>query len=108
MRTPMLAALAAAAACAAVAPATPASTRPGPRPGGAVLLHDGWTIRPLGRSVDVGTFPMAVVPLPGHRAAVLLCGFAEEGIDVVDVAAGTRTRLRMPKAWLGLAASADG
>jgi len=110
MRTPMLAALAAAfaAACTAVAPATPASTRPGPRPGGAVLLHDGWTIRPLGRSVDVGTFPMAVVPLPGHRAAVLLCGFAEEGIDVVDVAAGTRTRLRMPKAWLGLAASADG
>ena len=51
---------------------------------------------------------MAVAPLPGGRAAVLLCGYAEEGIDVVDVAAGTRTRLTMPKAWLGLAASADG
>jgi len=81
---------------------------PGPRPDGSILLHDGWTIRPAGRAIDVGTFPMAVAPLPGRRAAVLLCGYAEEGIDVVDLATGARTRLPMPKAWLGLAASADG
>jgi len=81
---------------------------PGPRPGGAVLLHDGWTIRPAGRAIEVGTLPMAVVPLPGRRAAVLLCGYAEEGIDVVDLTTGARTRLPMPKAWLGLAATADG
>ncbi len=81
---------------------------PGPRPDGAILLHDGWTIHPLGRAIDVGTFPMAVVPLPGGRAAVLLCGYAEEGIDVVDLATGARSRVAMPKAWLGLAASADG
>lgn len=93
-----------AAACVAVHPAT----GPGPRSDGAVVLHDGWTIRPLGRAIDVGTFPMAVAPLPGGRAAVLLCGFAGEGIDVVDLSRGTRRRLPMPKAWLGLAASADG
>jgi hypothetical protein len=84
------------------------SGRPGPRPDGAVLLHDGWTIHPLGRSIDVGTFPMAVVPLPRGRAAVLLCGYAQEGIDVVELASGRRERIAMPKAWLGLAASSDG
>src|SRR5580765_954643 len=81
---------------------------PGPRPDGAVLLHDGWTIHPLGKSIDVGTLPMAVVALPRGRAPVLLCGYAEEGIDVVDLASGQRDRIAMPKAWLGLAASAHG
>ncbi|HET9795247.1 MAG TPA: bifunctional YncE family protein/alkaline phosphatase family protein, partial [Thermoanaerobaculia bacterium] len=81
---------------------------PGPRPGGAVLLHDGWTIRPAGRAIDVGNFPMAVVALPGRRAAVLLCGYGEEGVDVVDLSTGARQRLTMPKAWLGLAASGGG
>ncbi|HET7451267.1 MAG TPA: alkaline phosphatase family protein [Thermoanaerobaculia bacterium] len=98
--------LAAVLLCASVA--VGAGDGPGPRPDGAVRLHDGWTIRPAGRAIDVGTFPMAVVPLPDDRAAVLLCGYAEEGIDVVDLAAGTRRRLPMPKAWLGLAASSDG
>jgi streptogramin lyase len=104
MKFRIFAALAAFGAAAALS----AGETPGPRPGGAVRLHDGWTIRPAGRAIEVGTFPMAVVPLPGRRAAVLLSGYAEEGIDVVDLATGARTRLAMPKAWLGLAASADG
>ena len=87
---------------------TAESERPGPQAGGAVLLHDGWTIHPLGKAIEVGTLPMAVVALPRGRAAVLLCGYAEEGIDVVDLASGRRDRIAMPKAWLGLAASADG
>jgi YVTN family beta-propeller protein len=106
MRRPLLAAfLLLAAARAEIASG---SERPGPQAGGAVLLHDGWTIHPLGKSIDVGTLPMAVVALPRGRAAVLLCGYAEEGIDVVDLASGRRDRIAMPKAWLGLAASADG
>jgi DNA-binding beta-propeller fold protein YncE len=92
----------------AVRAQTPETGRPGAAPDGSVLLHDGWTIHPLGRKTDVGTFPMAVVPLPRGRAAVLLCGFGEEGIDVVDLATGRSDRLVMPRAWLGLAASADG
>ncbi|HWC65301.1 MAG TPA: YncE family protein, partial [Thermoanaerobaculia bacterium] len=102
--TPATLAVLLTASCTAIPPAG----GPGPRAGGAIRLHDGWTIRPAGRAVVVGTFPMAIAPLPGARAAVLLCGFAEEGIDVVDLAHGTRRRLPMPKAWLGLAASSDG
>lgn len=93
---------------AAVRAETPETNRPGTAPDGSVLLHDGWTIHPLGRAIEVGTFPMSVVPLPRNRAAVLLCGFGEEGIDVVDLASGRTERIAMPKAWLGLAASADG
>jgi YVTN family beta-propeller protein len=49
---------------------------------------------------------MAVVPLSGRGGPP--CGYAEEGIDIVDLASGRRERIVMSKAWLGLAASADG
>jgi DNA-binding beta-propeller fold protein YncE/phospholipase C len=90
------------------APSETVAEKPGPRGEASVVLHDGWTIAPLGRKIDVGTFPMAIAPLPGNRAAVLLCGYGEEGVDIVDLATGARQRLEMPKAWLGLAASSDG
>jgi YVTN family beta-propeller protein len=81
---------------------------PGPLPDGRTRLHDGWSISPVGKSVAVGTLPLAIEPLPDGRAAVLLCGFAENGVDLVDFRSGARQRLIVPKAWLGLAASADG
>jgi YVTN family beta-propeller protein len=81
---------------------------PGPRSGGRTLLQNGWTLSPIGTAIETGTFPMALAPLSGRRAAVLLCGFAEEGIDIVDFSTGQRQRLPMPKAWLGLVASKDG
>jgi hypothetical protein len=83
-------------------------TLPGPRPDGTTRLHDGWSISPLGKAVPVGTLPLALYPLPGGRAAVLLCGYAEEGIDIVDFASGSAQRIPMPRAWLGLAGTRDG
>lgn len=81
---------------------------PGQTPGGRILLHDGWKLSPIGKAVDVGTLPLTIVPLPGNRAAVLLCGYSEQGIDIVNFGDGSRQRLVIAKTFVGLAASADG
>jgi YVTN family beta-propeller protein len=81
---------------------------PGPMNSGRSRLHDGWTISPLGKPVEVGTLPLAMVALPGRQAAVAICGYAENGVDIVNFETGARERLEMPKAWYGLAASRDG
>src|SRR5579864_5658689 len=80
----------------------------GPLRAGTIRLHDGWAISPLGNPVEVGTLPLAVVALPGRQAAVAICGYAENGVDIVNFATGARERLEMPKAWYGLAASRGG
>lgn len=97
-----------AALCLALFASTLLAQVPGPLKDGRTRLHDGWTISPVGKAVEVGTLPLAVVALPGRRAAVALSGYGDNGLDAVDLAAGTRTRLSMEKAWYGLAASADG
>jgi YVTN family beta-propeller protein len=73
-------------------------------------LSTGVWLDPAGRATDVGDFPLAMVPSPdGSRLVLLLNGFREHGIQVVDRATGAVTQtLVQPAAFLGLVFSPDG
>src|SRR5215831_2751185 len=59
---------------------------PGPLGGGTVLLPNGWTIAPVGRHIQVGDLPLAMVESPDRRwLLVSNNGYAQPTISVVDV-----------------------
>jgi DNA-binding beta-propeller fold protein YncE len=59
---------------------------PGLRADGSVLLPNQWSLRPAGRQVDLGDFPVNIAVHPdGRFAAVLHCGHGAHEIVVVDV-----------------------
>ena len=74
-----------------------------------VLLPNGWTISPAGRSLPLGDFPANLVASPsGKLLAVSHNGVGRQSISLLD--ATTEKVLSdptIPKAWLGLAFSAD-
>lgn len=92
---PILLALA---ACTGAAPSLP----PGWLPTGAVL-------DPAGSSLELGSMPLAMAAAPGgRRLVVLLSGYREQGLQVVDRTAGTVVQtLVQPAAFLGLAFGPD-
>ena len=45
----------------------PARVLPGVRPDGSVQLPNQWRLKPAGTQVEVGSFPMQLVPHPGGR-----------------------------------------
>lgn len=59
---------------------------PGPQPDGSVVLPNQWSLRPVGRQVDVGDFPAAIAVHPsGSHAVVLHCGYGPHELVVLDV-----------------------
>lgn len=81
-----------------------ASTSEAPR------LPTGVRLDPAGRITDVGSFPLALVPSPDGRSLVLLLnGYRDQGIEIVDRATGRITQtLVQPAAFIGLVFSPDG
>ncbi len=77
---------------------------------GPVVLPTGRRLEPAGRIIDVGNMPLSVQLAPdGHHAVLLLSGWRECGLQVVDLAAGQITQtLSQPGAFVGLAFSPDG
>src|SRR5512134_6285 len=72
-------------------------------------LPTGAQLDPAGRSIAVGNMPLAALATNDHRLLVVsLSGWREQGIQVIDRAAG-RVVQRIPQrgAFLGLAWSAD-
>lgn len=97
------------AACGAPAPGTPG---PGDEPFLPVIgrLPTGNVLDPAGPSTQVGPLPLAMEVSPDGRYAVLLLnGWREQGVQVVDRFTGAVTQT-MPQAaaFLGLAFSPDG
>ncbi len=86
------------------------TARPGPQPGGATLLPNGWRIAPAGRHVQIGDLPLNMAPSPNGRFLVITNnGWARPTLTVFD----TKTeqvirRVAVENAWLGLAWSPDG
>lgn len=75
-----------------------------------VLLPTGRVLHPAGHAIDVGNMPLAVAVAPGGRyAALLLGGWRERGVQIVDVDSG-RVVQTLPQAgaFVGLAFSPDG
>ncbi|MEJ2215455.1 MAG: bifunctional YncE family protein/alkaline phosphatase family protein [Gemmatimonadota bacterium] len=94
----------------------PAPTSPAPPQGSA--RSETWTrgrlptgafLDPEGTSVPLGSFPMAMALSPDRRhAAVLMNGWREQGLQVVDRATGNVQTLAQPAAFLGVAFAPDG
>jgi DNA-binding beta-propeller fold protein YncE len=76
----------------------------GPLPDGGFLLNSGWTIRPAGQQVEVGTFPMsAVVSKNGKFLVVMNAGYDAPTISVIDTASKKElSKTHVADAWLGL------
>src|ERR1700745_3202558 len=83
---------------------------PGPRPDGSVLLPNQWSLRPAGRQVALGDFPVNIAVHPdGRFAAVLHCGHGPHEIVVVDLKEGTiASRAPIHEAFYGLEFSHSG
>jgi YVTN family beta-propeller protein len=83
---------------------TSGAVLPGQQPDGSVLLPDQWSLRPAGRQVPLGDFPVNIAVHPeGRYAAVLHCGYGKHEIEVVDIANGTVvSRTPVHEAFYGL------
>src|SRR5205085_9967922 len=58
---------------------------PGVQPGGEVRLPNGWSLRPAGKQLALGDFPVNLALHPsGEWLAVLHAGFGEHEVMVVD------------------------
>jgi DNA-binding beta-propeller fold protein YncE len=75
----------------------------------APRLPNGLTINPAGRLFDVGNMPLSAVLAPDGNIVLLLSGFREQGVQIVDPRAGKILQtLPQPSAFLGLTFSSDG
>ncbi|MGD0263088.1 MAG: beta-propeller fold lactonase family protein [Verrucomicrobiota bacterium] len=83
---------------------------PGQRPDGSVLLPNQWSLRPVGKQVDMGDFPINIAVHPGGRfAAVLHSGYGAHEILVVDIpSAQVVSRTDVHETFYGLEFTKDG
>jgi YVTN family beta-propeller protein len=83
---------------------------PGVRPDRSVLLPNQWSLRPAGRQVELGNFPVNVAVHPqGNFAAVLHSGYGPHVVSVVDLkTAKVVSSETLPKTFYGLCFTPDG
>ncbi len=79
-------------------------------PSGVRRLPTGATLDPAGMSYDLGSMPLAMVLSPEkNRVIVLLNGWREQGIQVVDRSTGRILQtISLPAVFLGVVFSPDG
>jgi sugar lactone lactonase YvrE len=87
-------------------------TLPGIQPGGEVRLPNLWSLRPAGKHIPLGDFPVNLAVHPsGKWLAVLHAGYGKHEIAVVDLSPGRETvicRVTLPQTFCGLVFSPDG
>ena len=83
---------------------------PGQRPDGSVLLPNQWSLRPVGRQIELGDFPVNIAVHPqGRFAAILHAGYSRHGVIVVDVVAEkVVTNVPLEEAFYGIEFSRNG
>ncbi len=88
----------------------PAPELPGGQKDGAVLLPNQWSLRPVGKQIEVGDFPVNIALHPeGQFAAVLHCGYGQHEVQILDVAAGKIvSRANVNESFYGCTFSPDG
>ena len=107
MRRHLLALLGLSLACSHPAPT---NMRAGDELAQPVPLPTGVRLDPDGRNTELGSMPLAMTVSPeGDEAVVLLSGWREQGVQIVNLATGRVTQeLRQPAAFVGAAFSPDG
>src|ERR1051325_2494415 len=85
---------------------------PGARSDGSVMLPNQWSLRPVGRQIALGDFPVNIAVTPdGRFAAVLHSGNSENEIIVIDLKTngmGIVSRASVEESFYGLCFSPDG
>src|SRR5262249_19812473 len=94
----------------AARPPAPPRFLPGVQPGGSVLLPNQWSLRPAGKQLVLGDFPVNLALHPSGRwVAVLHGGYGEHEVIIIDLQSEkTATRVGIPQAFYGLCFSPDG
>lgn len=85
-------------------------TLPGVQPSGAILLPNQWSLRPAGKQIELGDFPvnMAIHP-EGNYLAVLHAGYGEHEVVIIDLKKQKLTnRVRLEQTFYGLCFAPDG
>ncbi len=92
------------------AKARPEPTWPGLTRAGTVLLPNGWSLKPAGRQVKLGDFPVTIAESPAEPVlAVLHAGYGEHEVVTLDAATGkVIARVALKESFHGLAWSGDG
>src|SRR5712691_11051282 len=83
---------------------------PGQQPDGAIKLPNQWSLRPLGKQIVLGDFPVNIAVHPeGKFAAILHSGYGQNEITVVEIPSGKLvSRTAIDEAFYGLAFSRNG
>ncbi len=83
---------------------------PGQRADGSIVLPNQWLLRPIGKQVAVGDFPVNIAVHPeGRFAAVLHSGYGPHEIAVIDISKNSIvSRAPVPEAFYGIAFSQNG
>ena len=87
-----------------------ATTLPGLQRDGSVLLPNQWSLRPVGKQIPAGDFPVNVALHPaGTFAAVMHSGYGQHEIHILDVKkAHTVSRVTLDESFYGVTWSPDG
>ncbi len=91
-------------------PRTPARLFPGLQRDGSTLLPNQWSLRPAGKQLKLGDFPVNLaIHTSGRWLAALHAGYAEHEIVIVDLKTGKiASRVTLPQTFYGLCFSPDG
>lgn len=85
-------------------PSRPVRRLPGVQPQGHVLLPTQWSLRPAGRQLVLGDFPVNIALHPSRPyAAILHAGYGDHGIHIVDLAKNAVvSQVTLPQVFYGL------
>lgn len=86
------------------------ATWPGLKPSGEVLLPNGWSLKPAGRSTALGDFPILLAECPTEPVmAVLHAGYGVHEVVTLDLKSGQIVgRVTIPETFGGLVWTRDG
>ena len=86
------------------------ATWPGLTRAGTVILPNGWSLKPAGRQVKLGDFPVSIAEHPTEPVlAVLHAGYGEHEVVTLDATSGkVIARVALKESFQGLAWSGDG
>ncbi len=86
------------------------TTWPGIMRSGTVLLPNGWSLKPAGRQIKLGDFPVLMAEHPSEPIlAVLHAGYGEHEVLTVDLKSNkTLGRFVIPESFSGLVWTRDG
>ena len=83
---------------------------PGMGDKGTIVLPNQWSLKPTGKQVKLGDFPVQVTLHPSQPwAAVLHAGYGDHEVAIIDLkAASVVSRVSIPQAFYGMAFDREG